>query len=1312
MGLIHLEHYLALIFLMSPIWNIGGQVSGYNLFAPTEVTVQQGLCVHIPCTFTVADGVKLTKDAKGYWYRRDTSHELVAANDGTAVPATRERFFLTGDVWRGDCSLSINNALPSDDDYYQFRLEDTVRFNYRIRLPIVKVAGLTEKPVISPVKRLVAGEEVTLTCTSPGRCAGYAPHITWEGVQGTFETFTVNYTDGNRTYVSNITFTPSEKNNGSPLTCTVNFQRSMVTTSHQIPLNVEYPPSISLNIAELDTNEETPFIVKEGDNKSMKCVVNSNPQAAITLFVRGQLENGLVVGNTLTFELKNIRLSIAGRYWCSAQNEYGTANRSTEIIVQYPPRIPMINCVTDCIVELNNITYALEGSSVSLLCSAKSAPEATLSWIKSNQSIIPTSPTGQLNFPNVSLSDDGLYNCQAKNTHGTSNTLITFRVTYKPKTVSGENSTCQETENLIECTCTFQSFPQAEMKWKIDQKLYPSSYSDKDLNISTVQLNSVTNSTLTLGVNQKNIQNIECISSNKFGQLSLLLLNNSARSIPNVMVIAASCGVIVIVLLLVTGSLFIWYFRKKTLVAKSDDKKEFSNDCNVIYSNTEPYCNGAHKPQHQQTHLEPAQEEGSLYMNCEDVSYASINFSRLKAKPAEEETEIQYAEIKHVGCERIYEPNINAPERVTAQRGLCVHIQCTFTVPSDKKLSARTRGLWYKLYNNADKKVVADTQNKVIKSERFLLTGNVQRGDCSLSINDILPEDQAHYQFRVQDENVNISFESIRPFVIVEDLKDKPEIFLQRLVSGKKVTLTCNSPGRCAGEAPRITWGGVINGEKEAIYTTKHKDGNRSYYSSITFTPTKQNSKLLVNCVVSYQNSFNTIGQRVLNVEYPPSVDITIDDVVTNEIEPVILKEGDSKTLQCTVDSYPEAAVTWRSRGQILHGPMRGPILTYELRNISPHDAGTYWCSAQNEHKITYRRIVITVQSTPRRLEIRCYTESSNVFSRKNCIVDVNNTVYASEGSLLRLSCSAHSNPVASFSWKSDHITHPASSMEELNFANISLNDEGLYTCQASNIHGNSQASVNIKVTYAPRRLEIRCFTESKSSNAFSSKNCTMGVNNTVFAPEGSFLILSCSADSNPAASFLWKSHIYIHSASSLGKLNFPNISLNDEGSYTCQASNNHGNSETSVNVKVTSQMSSKIPMVAAVCGGIFLALLLLAGVILTKLFRTRKRIQKEENTKSQSVNYIEAIYSNSEVTFKGVILPKQTPQKVLKSPREDGSLGMDYEDVQYVNIDFSNLNPRIIKDELEIEYAEIKHTKNEKKRRIGQIMRIYEKTL
>ncbi|XP_063797752.1 sialic acid-binding Ig-like lectin 10 [Pseudophryne corroboree] len=501
---------------------------------------------------------------------------------------------------------------------------------------------LHDQPEISPVKSLVAGKEVTLTCTSPGRCAGYPPIITWTGVQGSSTDFQSNYTDGNRTYFSNFTFIAGQRDNQSPLTCTVTFQPSMVTTRKTVILHVEYPPSIKITIGEIVTNESIPFIVKKGESISMHCTVDSNPKAIIKWIMGGQEKNGTLNGNELTYELKNIGLSDAGIYFCSAWNVQGVANKGAEIIVQYPPRTPKIICSmaksTNCIMEDSNVTYALEGSTLSLLCSAESSPAATVFWIKPDHHIIPPLSSGQLNLPNISLSEEGSYTCQANNTHGMSDASVIIKVTYKPKTLAGENSTCLQDKNNIECTCKIQSFPLAVLQWKIDEKLYTSSYNEKDLNISTVTLNAVTNSTLKVSL--PSVLQIQCLASNNYGQLSLLLLSNTP-SASNALAIGAACGVIFIVVLFIAGFLIIQYIRKKTLQPKSEDKKEFNTiDSNAIYSNTE-YCNGAHTPQQP-----PTEDEGSVYMNSEDVQYVTINFSKMKAKTDAPETETEYAEIK------------------------------------------------------------------------------------------------------------------------------------------------------------------------------------------------------------------------------------------------------------------------------------------------------------------------------------------------------------------------------------------------------------------------------------------------------------------------------------------------------------------------------------------------------------------------------------------------------------------------------------------------------------------------------------------
>ncbi|XP_073426707.1 uncharacterized protein [Dendrobates tinctorius] len=102
------------------------------------------------------------------------------------------------------------------------------------------VRELSDKPEISPAGRIIVGQEITLSCTSPGICSGLPPSFTWEGKveMKSEKIYVINNEDGTTIHRSNITFVPSAEDNQLSLTCKVTFE-SNVTTSSTISLNVE-----------------------------------------------------------------------------------------------------------------------------------------------------------------------------------------------------------------------------------------------------------------------------------------------------------------------------------------------------------------------------------------------------------------------------------------------------------------------------------------------------------------------------------------------------------------------------------------------------------------------------------------------------------------------------------------------------------------------------------------------------------------------------------------------------------------------------------------------------------------------------------------------------------------------------------------------------------------------------------------------------------------------------------------------------------------------------------------------------------------
>ncbi|KAG8542059.1 hypothetical protein GDO81_027567, partial [Engystomops pustulosus] len=302
--------------------NVCERYPGYKITTSPYVTVQRGLCAHVPCSFTVPSDQKLSRNTVAIWFHFINRYAVISAKKSSKFHQAYGRLFLSGDVSSGDCSYYIEDPRPVDQTTYFFRFEDgSLMFSYGDIKPYVTITELTEKPTISP-GRLVEGREVTLTCTSPGRCQKVTPQISWSGNVSSMRLMNYNIThdDGSRSFHSNITFTPRKSENGSPLYCTVTLQTEDSTTEKQ-----------TLNIECVETNETT-VTVKDGDTITMRCYVDSNPKASITWYKEDAVVNRTRSFQTISLTLTNVTPSDAGRFLCSAENEHGVARRTVHII--------------------------------------------------------------------------------------------------------------------------------------------------------------------------------------------------------------------------------------------------------------------------------------------------------------------------------------------------------------------------------------------------------------------------------------------------------------------------------------------------------------------------------------------------------------------------------------------------------------------------------------------------------------------------------------------------------------------------------------------------------------------------------------------------------------------------------------------------------------------------------------------------------------------------------------------------------------------------------------------------------------------
>ncbi|XP_060042360.1 myeloid cell surface antigen CD33-like [Erinaceus europaeus] len=214
----------------------------FSVQVQETVTVQEGLCAFVPCTFSYpAQNFADSDTVYGYWFRqggRGEKDEPVASNnpDQNLWPVTQDSFHLVGNPQNFQCSLDIRDARASHGGRYFFQLRrGRLKHSYKNSSLTVQVTALTESPELIISGPLVPGHPRNLVCSVPWACDhATAPVISWVSVAHT--------TLGPRTPLTSVlTLTPQPQDNGTNVTCQVHFPGAGVTVEKTVQLSVSNP---------------------------------------------------------------------------------------------------------------------------------------------------------------------------------------------------------------------------------------------------------------------------------------------------------------------------------------------------------------------------------------------------------------------------------------------------------------------------------------------------------------------------------------------------------------------------------------------------------------------------------------------------------------------------------------------------------------------------------------------------------------------------------------------------------------------------------------------------------------------------------------------------------------------------------------------------------------------------------------------------------------------------------------------------------------------------------------------------------------
>ncbi|XP_042826097.1 sialic acid-binding Ig-like lectin 11 isoform X4 [Panthera tigris] len=318
---------------------------GYKLQVQKSVTVQEGLCVHVPCTVSYP-GLRRSPSAPVYgsWFRKtyNPKGDVLMATNKPAKGAKRKNrssFHLAGDPGDRDCSLNITDAQKGDSGKYYFQLDTgSMRRSYQSDLLTVTVRDAPQNLTIGISRGnctelkypgngsslpVLEGESVLLVCVADSNPPA-----------------TLSWAQGSRTLSPSQPWKPGvlelprvESGHEGEFTCRA--QHALGSQHVSLRLSVVCPPRLL-----------GPSCSWEGEGLGCTCSARARPAPTL----RWRLGEGLLEGNhsdaslTVTSSSEgpwaNSSLNLTGplrsdlRLGCEARNEHGA--QSTAVLVLRP----------------------------------------------------------------------------------------------------------------------------------------------------------------------------------------------------------------------------------------------------------------------------------------------------------------------------------------------------------------------------------------------------------------------------------------------------------------------------------------------------------------------------------------------------------------------------------------------------------------------------------------------------------------------------------------------------------------------------------------------------------------------------------------------------------------------------------------------------------------------------------------------------------------------------------------------------------------------------------------------------------------
>ncbi|KAM7418820.1 hypothetical protein PAMA_016107 [Pampus argenteus] len=266
----------------------------------------------------------------------------------------------------------------------------------------------------------------------------------------------------------------------------------------------------------------------------------------------------------------------------------------------------------------------------------------------------------------------------------------------------------------------------------------------------------------------------------------------------------------------------------------------------------------------------------------------------------------------------------------------------------------------------------------------------------------------------------------------------------------------------------------------------------------------------------------------VLNVKHAPKVRLT-------PAGPLQVRIGDPVSVECRATGRPHPTLTWKRQGSTLQlvTVETNDVNTIQWLAVRPEDSGVYICQAENNEGVTEVKVVIIVEGGPG-------APVASVSATEMTVV---------EGHTVSMECQASGSPTPIITWSKLRAPLPWKHTVVggvLTLTSVGRQDSGQYICNATNVHGYSEAYTQMEVESPPYATCLPDQVRLQPRDA---------------------LRLQCLAHGSHPMRFEWsrvgRTNLPAGTETTKdGKLLIASVKLSESGTYKCVVTNHIGSSE------------------------------------------------------------------------------------------------------------------------------------------------------